>query len=108
MSALNKLQLNEVKIGLEATSIYGDGLLYALREDGQLGHYQRKIHVLNLRQVCKFKEAYPDLPKNDSQLRVCSLFKIKDIFVSFLKQRKYRIKNKSVLDINVVFLLRFH
>ena len=52
-------------IGLEATSIYGDSLVYALREDGRLGRFQRKIHVLNPKQVKKFKEAYPDLPKND-------------------------------------------
>ncbi len=33
-------------IGLEATSIYGDSLVYALlREDGSLGRFQRKIHV---------------------------------------------------------------
>ena len=47
VSALDKLQLNEVKIGLEATSIYGDSLVYTLREDGRLGRYQRHIHVLN-------------------------------------------------------------
>lgn len=65
VSALDKLQLSEVKIGLEATSIYGDTLVYALREDGKLGRYQRKIHVLNPKQVRRFKDAYPDLPKND-------------------------------------------
>ena len=65
VSALDKLQLSEVKIGLEATSIYGDSLVYALREDGKLGRYQRHIHVLNPKQVRKFKDAYSDLPKND-------------------------------------------
>lgn len=59
------MQLSDVVIGLEATSIYGDSLVYALREDGRLGKFQRKIHVLNPKQVRKFKEAYPDLPKND-------------------------------------------
>lgn len=29
------------------------------------GRFRRKIHVLNPKQVKKFKEAYPDLPKND-------------------------------------------
>ena len=65
VSALHSMQLNDVVIGLEATSIYGDSLVYALREDGSLGRFQRKIHVLNPKQVRKFKEAYPDLPKND-------------------------------------------
>ena len=65
VSALHSMQLSDVVIGLEATSIYGDSLVYALREDGSLGRFQRKIHVLNPKQVKKFKEAYPDLPKND-------------------------------------------
>ncbi len=65
VSALGSMQLSDVVIGLEATSIYGDSLVYALREDGSLGQFQRKIHVLNPKQVRNFKEAYPDLPKND-------------------------------------------
>lgn len=65
VSALSSMRLNDVVIGLEATSIYGNNLVYALREDGSLGRFQRKIHVLNPKQVKKFKESYPDLPKND-------------------------------------------
>lgn len=65
VSALTTMQLSNVVIGLEATSIYGDSLVYALREDGVLGRFQRKIHVLNPKQVRKFKDAYSDLPKND-------------------------------------------
>ena len=37
VSALGSMQLERVVIGLEATSIYGDSLVYALREDGRLG-----------------------------------------------------------------------
>lgn len=65
VSALNSMQLSDVVIGLEATSIYGDSLVYALREDGSLDRFQRKIHVLNSKYVRKFKDAYPDLPKKD-------------------------------------------
>ena len=65
VSALNSMKLSDVVIGLEATSIYGDTLVYTLREDGGLVRFQRKIHVLNPKQVKKFKDAYPDLPKND-------------------------------------------
>jgi transposase len=36
-----------------------------LREDGGLGLFERKLHVLNPKQVNKFKEAYSDLPKTD-------------------------------------------
>lgn len=65
VSALNSMKLTEVVIGMEATSIYGEHLVHTLREDGSLGCFQRKIHVLNPKQVRKFKDAYPDLPKND-------------------------------------------
>lgn len=65
VSAMNSLALTDVVIGMEATSIYGDHLVHSLREDGNLGMFQRKIHVLNPKQVKKFKDAYPDLPKND-------------------------------------------
>ena len=65
VSALSSMRLSDVVIGLESTSIYGNNLVYALREDGSLSRFQRKIHVLNPKQVKKFKEAYPDLPKND-------------------------------------------
>jgi hypothetical protein len=36
-----------------------------LREDTSLGHFNRKFHVLNSKQVKKFKDVHPDLPKND-------------------------------------------
>ena len=66
ISAMKSRSLSEVVIGLESTSVYGDTLVYALRESGGLGAFFRKIHVLNPKQVAKFKESYPELPKNDS------------------------------------------
>ena len=65
VSAMNSMNLTDVVIGMEATSIYGNHLVRTLREDGSLGCFKRKIHVLNPKQVRKFKDAYPDLPKND-------------------------------------------
>ena len=66
LSALTSHSLDTVLIGLEATSVYGDNLVYFLREDATLLPFNRKIFVLNPKQVNKFKEAYNDLPKNDS------------------------------------------
>ena len=37
VTALTAQGLSSVTIGLEATSVYGDTLVYALREDGRLG-----------------------------------------------------------------------
>lgn len=65
LSTLSSLSLTDLIIGLEATSVYGDNLVCFLREDGSLAKFNRKIHVLNPKQVKKFKDAYPDLPKND-------------------------------------------
>ena len=65
ISAITSLGLTDIIIGLEATSVYGDNLVCFLREDGSLATFNRKIHVLNPKQVKKFKDAYPDLQKND-------------------------------------------
>jgi len=66
VSALLEKELSSVVLGLEATSVYGDNLVCFLREDGALGQFERKIHVLNPKQVKKFKDSYSDLPKNDA------------------------------------------
>ena len=65
VAALEKLRLNDVKIGLEATSVYGNNLVCFLREDGALAKFNPKIHVLNPKQVKKFKDSHPELPKTD-------------------------------------------
>ena len=65
LSAMASKSLDTVLIGLESTSVYGDNLVYFLREDVSLASFSRKIHVLNPKQVKKFKDAYNDLQKND-------------------------------------------
>jgi len=65
VSALDKTGLTAVSIGIEATSVYGDNLMCFLREDGVLAQFDRKLYVLNPKQVKKFKDVHPDLPKND-------------------------------------------
>ena len=65
LSAMTFHSLDTVVIGLEATSVYGDNLVYFLREDATLASFNRKIHVLNPKQVKKFHDSYNDLPKND-------------------------------------------
>ena len=64
-SVMSSLSLDTLLIGLESTSVYGDNLVYFLREDATLATFDKKIHVLNPKQVKKFKDAYNDLPKND-------------------------------------------
>lgn len=50
LSVMTSESLDTVLIGLEATSVYGDNLVYFLREDATLASYSRKIHVLNPKQ----------------------------------------------------------
>ena len=64
-AAMTSNNIDSVLIGLEATSVYGDNLVYFLKEDATLASFDRKIHVLNPKQVNKFKESYNNLPKND-------------------------------------------
>jgi len=57
---------SSVTIGMESTSIYADHLAVFLRNDDFLKKWGVKVHILNAKQVKKFKESYPELPKNDS------------------------------------------
>ena len=65
VAAVKEKNLASVAIGIEATGVYGDNLMCFLREDGALARFERKLFVLNPRQVSKFKGLYSDLPKND-------------------------------------------
>ena len=88
VSALASQGLTDVVIGMEATSIYGETLVYALREDAALGQFHKKIHVLNPKLVAQFKESYPELPKNDPV----------DAFVIADKLRFGRITKEVYMD----------
>lgn len=55
-----------ISIGMESTSIYADHLAAFLRNDDFLKKWSIKVFVLNAKQVKAFKEAYPELPKNDN------------------------------------------
>lgn len=57
--------LKSIVFGLESTSVYGDPLVYFLKQEASVNRFDTKIHVLNPTQVNKFKLMYPDLPKTD-------------------------------------------
>ena len=65
VAALTENNLPSVAIGIEATGVYGDNLMGFLQEDGATGQFERRLHVLNPKQVDRFKQSYPDLQKND-------------------------------------------
>lgn len=57
---------SSVTIGMESTSIYADHLAVFLRSDAFLKKWNVKVHILNAKQIKKFKESYPELPKTDN------------------------------------------
>ena len=65
VKALTSYNLTEVTVGLEATGCYGDHLVYFLKENAELAKFDRSIHILNPKQVKKFKDTYSDMQKND-------------------------------------------
>ncbi|MGE5632361.1 MAG: IS110 family transposase [Caulobacteraceae bacterium] len=65
VSAMSKDRYDSLVVDLEATSVYGDHLVYFLKEDASINRFKPKLHVLNSKQVANFKKAYPEIPKND-------------------------------------------
>lgn len=65
IEALDKANCSNVSFGLEATSVYGDGLIFFLKQEPSLKPYNTKVFLLNPKQVHNFKKAYSDLPKTD-------------------------------------------
>ena len=55
----------ELSIGMESTSIYADHIATFLRTDKFLKKFNLSVRILNARQIAKFKESYPELPKTD-------------------------------------------
>lgn len=65
VNAMSVGSYDSLVVGLEATSVYGDHLVYFMKEDASINQFKPKLHVLNPKQVANFKKAYLDLPKND-------------------------------------------
>jgi transposase len=66
---LKELLLNtdftKVIVGMESTSVYADHLASFLSNDEFLKKWECEVFVLNAKQVRKFKDSYPELPKTD-------------------------------------------
>lgn len=57
---------SEVIIGMESTSIYADHIANYLRKEEFLSKWECKVYVINAKNIRKFKESYPELPKTDN------------------------------------------
>ena len=56
---------SEIRVGIEATSVYGLPLLYFLKHESSFADANSHFFILNPRQVNSFKKNYSDLPKTD-------------------------------------------
>ena len=54
-----------VKVGIEATSVYGFPMLYFLKQEPSIVKANPRFYILNPKQVRGFKKTYSDLPKTD-------------------------------------------
>ena len=54
-----------IKVGIEATSVYGLPLLYFLKQEPSIVNVNPRFYILNPKQVKGFKKTYSDLPKTD-------------------------------------------
>ena len=57
---------SKVTVGMESTSIYADHLATYLRKDEFLHKWNCEVYVINAKNIRKFKESYPELPKTDN------------------------------------------
>lgn len=87
-SVLQSLDIPQVVIGMEATLVYGDNLMRFFRESGSLDRFDRHLHMLNPKQVKKFRDSYSELPQNDYV----------DYFVIADHLRFGRINNEVYMD----------
>lgn len=60
-----ELDIDSVKIGMEATSNLGWHLAHFLNQEIKNHVLNTKVYVLNARKVARFKKGYDSLPKND-------------------------------------------
>jgi len=57
---------SKVTIGMESTSVYADHLAAYMRNDEFLRKWECKVYVINAKNIRRFKESYPELPKTDN------------------------------------------
>ena len=65
-SCMSKVAFDsEIRVGIEATSVYGLPLLYFLKHESSFADANSHFFILNPRQVNSFKKNYSNLPKTD-------------------------------------------
>ena len=65
LDAVNKTQVKRVVIGMEATSIYADGMAYLLATDPRFNELDCAVHVMNPKLVKAYKATLPETHKTD-------------------------------------------
>lgn len=87
LSALTSHSIDTILIGLKVTSVYGDHLVYFLRENTTLESFNRKNHLFNPKQVKKFKDTYHAL----SEMIMWTHLSLLTSCVSMKSTRRYNV-----------------
>ena len=61
----NSLDITNILIGIEATSVYGTHLLYTIADSSVLNNFTVQLYCFEPKIIKNFRESLGDLPKND-------------------------------------------
>ena len=65
LTAVKQTQVKRVVIGMEATSVYGEGMAYLLATEASFADLDCEVHVMNPKLVKAYKAALPETHKTD-------------------------------------------
>lgn len=61
----NSLEITNILIGIEATSVYGTHLLYTIADSSILNNFTVQLYCFEPKIIKNFRQSLGDLPKND-------------------------------------------
>lgn len=92
----NSLEITNILIGIEATSVYGTHLLYSIADSNVLSDFTVQSYCFEPKIIKNFRDSLGDLPKNDKM----------DSFVIASRLRLGNLPNEFYINFNQLGLQR--
>lgn len=92
----NSLEITNILIGIEATSVYGTHLLYSIADSNVLSDFTVQSYCFEPKIIKSFRDSLGDLPKNDKM----------DSFVIASRLRLGNLPNEFYINFNQLGLQR--
>lgn len=92
----NSLEITNILIGIEATSVYGSHLLYSIADSKVLSNFTVQSYCFEPKIIKSFRDSLGDLPKNDKM----------DSFVIASRLRLGNLPNEFYINFNQLGLQR--